>query len=589
MQTNQAIKTKNKAQLLVKKGKFKDATILLKKILTSSLPPDTDTILMLGSCYLNLNRTEEAISTITQHIEPQPETIQTLFFLGTCYSYKGDQEKALECFQKIVSSSSHSAETAASKGKLYLAQGDHDQARQAFSTAIHIKPTLIDVYLDLASIYQQASQYETALIELNKATEKEPKNPKLLTAIGTCLINLLQRKEATTYFKRALRLNPNEINASCGLIRILNTEGKYKDSINLIKPLIANGSLNGTLATSYLECCHINDSCGNALNYADKVVSQKALSKVEAKNLHFAMGKIFDQKNNYDQAFMHYEKANNCIKEAYDGIAHAKKIEDTIKVFSVGTIMSLPKSNNDKSPIFIVGMPRSGTSLTEQVLAAHPDVYAAGEREDLGLIVNNFLRNSSASTSYIDHIRSLTTDTVDKMAQQYQESIWSLSTSATHFTDKMPHNFYLLGFIQLLFPNARVIHCSRNPLDTCLSIYFQNFHDQHKYAKNLFDIGTHYNQYTKLMNHWRKTLSLPVFEMNYEDFVRDQKKATRDLLKFCDLDWKEECLDFHKVNRIIDTASVDQVRQKLYSKSIDRWKHYQNYLDELKEGLNREH
>ena len=587
MQTIQSAKSKQKAHQLIKKGKLNEAILLINKIIHDT-PQDPELLFILGSCYANLNQFEKTILALKKCIEMQPGAVQALFLLGTVYSVTGEQEKAVSYYEKTIAFGNNTAEANASKGRVYLAQGLFKQAEKELNIAIKKQPHLIDPYLCLVSIYQQTSDYQYALNGLKKALLHEPKNPRILTATAMCLVNLLQKDEATIYFKRALRINPDDIDATCGLVRILNIKGKYNESLKLITPLISKDTLiSSSLATSYLECCRINKSCDKALHYAEKVIAQATLSKLQAKNLHFAVAKILDRRNDYDNAFYHYKKANDSIKDTYDSVTHTKKIDDTINTFSVGTMMSLPRSNNTNRPIFIVGMPRSGTSLTEQILAAHPDVYAAGELDDLGLIINKFLTHSNPNTSYSDHIKSLSAETINNMAQQYLDKLDGLSKSATHFTDKMPHNFYLLGYIQLLFPNARIIHCRRNPLDTCLSIYFQNFAAQHAYAKNLFDIGTHYYQYNRLMKHWENILTMPIFEMEYEELVSNQEKVTRELLEFCDLEWNDKCLEFHKVKRTVDTASHDQVRQKLYNKSINRWKNYEQYLDDLKEGLNR--
>jgi len=579
-------KNKHKAFQFMKKGKLKEAILQLRKIIRDT-SKDAELLYLLGSCYINLNQIDKAISTLEKCIEIQPDAIQALFLLGTAYSISKDNEKALTYYEKTIAIGNHTAQAHACRAGIYLAQGFTDKAKQEFTLATKKQPNLIDAYLGLALIYQQLSHYQDAHNELKKALALEPKNPRLLNATAMCLVNLLEKDEALKYYKMSLRTNSDDIDAICGIARILNLKGKYNESIKLITPLVSKEILHPTLAISQLECCHINDSYGGALQYAEKVIAKISLSNLQAKDLHFAMAKVLDHINDNDNAFCHYKKANDSIKKIYDSVSHTKKIDDTINAFSVGAMMSLPRASHTKSPIFIVGMPRSGTSLTEQILAAHPDVYAAGELDDLGLIINKFLTHSNPNTSYSDHIKSLSAETINNMAQQYLDKLDGLSKSATHFTDKMPHNFYLLGYIQLLFPNARIIHCRRNPLDTCLSIYFQNFAAQHAYAKNLFDIGTHYYQYNRLMKHWENILTMPIFEMEYEELVSNQEKVTRELLEFCDLEWNDKCLEFHKVKRTVDTASHDQVRQKLYNKSINRWKNYEQYLDDLKEGLNR--
>jgi hypothetical protein len=176
---------------------------------------------------------------------------------------------------------------------------------------------------------------------------------------------------------------------------------------------------------------------------------------------------------------------------------------------------------------------------------------------------------------------------LDYMAAQYLECLNEISQKAERVTDKMPHNFYYLGLAQLLFPGARVIHCVRNPLDTGLSIYFQDLNAGHPYQRSLFDIGVHYHQYKRLMGHWKQVLSLPILEVSYEELISEQEIVTRRMLEFCELEWDDRCLKFHKAGRTVRTASYDQVRQPLYSTSVARWKNYEHHLQDLVRGLQR--
>jgi hypothetical protein len=232
-------------------------------------------------------------------------------------------------------------------------------------------------------------------------------------------------------------------------------------------------------------------------------------------------------------------------------------------------------------------MPRSGTSLVEQILAAHPRVSGGGELTCISDIIKNLPHEVGQKKGWPDCAHNIRQNDVNRLARRYLDQLDAVSKTAEHVTDKMPHNFFELGLIQLLFPAAQVIHCKRDSMDTCLSIYFQNFLGGHDYAKNLYHIGTHYHQYQRLMEHWRHYLSIPVLDVQYEDLVRDPEPVVRRMLEHCKLEWYEGCLEFHKVKRLVSTASYDQVRQPIYTRSIGRWRHYERHLDELKNGLER--
>ena len=232
-------------------------------------------------------------------------------------------------------------------------------------------------------------------------------------------------------------------------------------------------------------------------------------------------------------------------------------------------------------------MPRSGTSLVEQILAAHPDVTACGELPILNDMIKEIPAILKSEKNWPYCISDMTQDQVNFLSEEYIRRLPDKKQQTTFITDKMPHNFFVLGLIQLLFPKAKVIHCRRQPLDTCLSIYFANFHLGHEYSGNLFNTGAHYFQYLRLMEHWRSYLSIELLEMDYELLVNDPELQVRKLLEYCGLSWDENCLHFNKLDRKVKTASFDQVRQPIYTKSIDRWKNYEKYLDNLKSGLER--
>jgi hypothetical protein len=225
-------------------------------------------------------------------------------------------------------------------------------------------------------------------------------------------------------------------------------------------------------------------------------------------------------------------------------------------------------------------MPRSGTSLVEQILSSHPDVYGCGELNDIAVIVRG-----GAPVFSADYLQSLTGAQITQFAQSYAERIRRYSAGAPRVTDKQPLNFQYLGLIRLMFPHARVIHCRRDPLDTCLAIYQQNFTVTHKFAFDLVELGKYYRAYSELMEHWQRVLPGYIYENRYEDLVADQEEGTRRLLEFCDLSWDDACLKFYETDRPVSTASLVQVRKPVYRSSVDKWRHYERHLEPLKQAL----
>jgi hypothetical protein len=276
-----------------------------------------------------------------------------------------------------------------------------------------------------------------------------------------------------------------------------------------------------------------------------------------------------------------------------DQYNHNRFVQSTSSTIEAYTTEFFARTNligsESQRPIFIIGMPRSGTTLVEQILSSHPLVYGGGELETINHIVFNELlkdvKRDDQLPSYSKQLERLDQHGAERLCDLYLAHISELAGDEPRVTDKMPGNFFHLGLIALLFPQARIIHCRRQPFDLCLSCYFQNFVGPHYYAWNLENLGRYYQQYMRLMDHWRATLPIALLEVDYEEIVDDQEGVSRRLIDHCGLPWDEGCLDFHQNQRRVETASKWQVRQPIYRRSVDRWKNYEQFLGPLKQGL----
>jgi len=299
------------------------------------------------------------------------------------------------------------------------------------------------------------------------------------------------------------------------------------------------------------------------------------------RQLYFELGRLHDKLGSFDEAFESFSKGNLLAGFNFDSEKHTKKIDCRIAAFLPEVMGKLTRAfNRSERPVFIVGMPRSGTTLVEQIVAGHSEVFGAGELRFLPDLVH-----SLPSTVYPVDIETITREVLDGLAKQYLDRLDELDQIATRVTDKMPRNFLDLGLIALLFPGARIIHCIRDPLDTCLSIFFQDFTSTHDYSSDLASIGYYYKEYQRLMLHWQTVIDIPIFEVRYEELVDQQEQISREMIEFCGLSWDAHCLEFHQQKRTVATASYDQVRRPIYRSSLARWKNYETYLEPLKEAL----
>jgi len=584
----QAIHTeKQQAWQLIGRGRHTEAIALLRNLLRSA-PNDAEAHYMSGCAQASLRQWDDAIAALQTSIRMQPKVPQSHFALAGVWIALNRQDMAINSLRAALELDDTMIQAHMVLGNLLISQGDSIKAREHLERALKLDPGMIDAHLSLARIEQEHGNHELALPHFERALKSNPRHLKALCEMARSLANLARKKEAEALFRKALHIDPDCVDALCGLAMIHNFNGEYAKSVELIDPLLQKNIVHPALATAFMQCCKYSDRCGEAVDYLDKVLKLPGLVGPLLKSLHFEAGKLLDKMERYDEAFSHYKIGNEILKPLYDPVAYAKFISELIRVFAPTLFMKIPRArNDDKRPVFIVGMPRSGTSLTEQILAAHPRVHAAGELETLSNIMHHTGLELGHNEAFPYYLEKLSQDNIDAMAHTYLAKLTGLSNRADRITDKMPHNFYLLGLMQLLFPGARIIHCQRDPLDTCLSIYFQDFNEEHKYAKDLYNTGTHYHQYQRLMQHWKQVITLPMLDLRYEDLVSDQANVTRRILEFCELDWDDRCLQFYSIKRVVHTPSHDQVRQPIYTKSIQRWRHYEHYLDDLKNGLAR--
>ena len=312
------------------------------------------------------------------------------------------------------------------------------------------------------------------------------------------------------------------------------------------------------------------------------LLNEPDLTPGVTRSIHFALGKLHDRLGNYDRAFGHFDEGNKLKQAHYDSAAMEAEIKAIVGAFSPERYSALPSSTSkSEKPVFILGMPRSGTSLLEQILASHPRIHGAGELMFIPQLVDSIGKRSTPPLPYPHWISGIDQATITALSDSYLKSIAALSPDADRVTDKLPGNFMHLGLMAKMFPDARFIHCTRNPLDTCLSCYFQDFAIGHAYSYDISNLAHFYQQYSLLMTHWKSLLHTPILEVSYERLVESPATEIRQILDYCGMEWSDSCLEFHKTKRFIGTASHDQARHPLYKSSVGRWHHYESHIPEL--------
>jgi tetratricopeptide (TPR) repeat protein len=490
----------------------------------------------------------------------------------------GDLEDADRLYCQILSADPNHAASLHLRGVIASQTGRRGDAIDLMRKAVAIEPSVAAYHIDLALAFKADAKPQDAVVSYRRGLALTPE-AEAYNDLGVLEQQLGRLDEAMASYRRALDLKPGFADAWNNLGSALRDRGRFDDAIAAFKTAIELG-VDPCFAYYGLSGCRKFTQADRALvRSMEAMLDDPALSDARQALLYFALGKIHDDLADYAAAIRHFDRANHLERQArqFTGWDFTGFVDWSISAFPKDEPKA-PISSDSDTPVFVVGMPRSGTTLVEQILASHPDVAAGGEMafwlQRLDAIANR-PGGGFAPAAKLDAIRD------------YRDLLRAVAPEARRVVDKMPYNFLLLGLIHRLFPAARIVHCRRNPIDTALSVYFTRFTQilpTQEFAYSRREIVDYYRQYRRLMAHWRSVLPADRFlEIDYEALVADQESVTRTMLDFCGLDWNGACLDFHQTDRPIATASAWQARQPLYRSSTARWRHYEPWLGELME------
>lgn len=466
--------------------------------------------------------------------------------------------------------------------------GDVAAAKDCFDHVIRLRPGMAGAYVNLAKALAGLGEYEQVVSAYRSALAITPDDQGIQIHLNATLARLGRLDEARAGYDHLLARSPGNPDLLAARAKIFEVQGDKQRAYEELRPLISRYPDNPKIAVAFAAVCKEAGRCDDAIRRLEAIAKRQAngLPRDIQWEIHYALGRLHDDREDYDKAFGHFQRANRIKGRAFDLGGFIRHIDEVIEVFSAEALKQAPRSGVPTgSAVFIVGMPRSGTSLVEQILASHPQVIARGERYEFANLVIGIRDHVPSRRSYPRYLGELTVGICDLVARRYLDALGEPQASVRYLTNKMPHNFLYLGMIAKLLPEARIIHTQRDPRDTCVSCYFQDFTSGHDYTHELETLGAYYRQHQRLMNHWAQVIDRPIHAIQYEALVADQEAETRRLLAFLDLPWDDRCLQFHETDRLIQTASYDQVRRPLYTKSAGRWKHYERYLAPLMKGL----
>lgn len=550
-----------------------------------SISPDTQ--LQLGAFLLNTKKHTEALPVLQALAEKNPADPAILAVLGRALLESGRWEEASGICEQVLRLNPRFEDAYLLKGSISMHLGRFSEAEESFKKMLMINPSRVEAMLGMAEAGWQRSGVRRESMEYcRKALALNDKYLPAWLSLCTNLIVQGDVDEAHDNIKRVLQRDPENITAIGILATALHRKSLYEDAHQLLLPYVERGVYDINIATSFADIARRFDKQQQAIAYIEGYLGQGNLPKAIQKTLRFTLGNLYDARGSYDLAFVNYQQGNVLKGAVFDSNAHRREIDEMIEFFTKERMASLPRSSvPSELPIFVLGMPRSGTSLVEQILARHTEVHGAGELTEVGGIARLVAQKYCQIDAYLGFARSINAKELDTLAAGYLNLLGEKGGGAKRVVDKMPGNYMYLVLINLLFPGARVIHCCRDARDTCLSEYFQDFGGDLPYTYDLVSAGAVHVQYQRLMAHWAKVLDIPMLDVSYEELVADQENVSRKMVAFCGLEWQDGCLRFYESDRQIATRSYDQVRRPMYNSSVEKWKHYAKHLEPLFDAL----
>jgi tetratricopeptide (TPR) repeat protein len=547
-QTNLTQKQLDEVMKLYSSGQMSNALAAIS-LLIEAFPNEPLLFNINGACYSEIGPIESAIDSFEKAIALKPNYLEAHYNLGAAYQRIHQLDNAIECYEKAITLKHAYPEAHNNLGIIMLERNQLDIAVKSFEWAVAYSPNYAEAYNNLGAVFQELNQFDKAIEQYKKAIIINPEYAQAFNNLGCSCEILGFKDEALIHYEKAIACNPKFAEA-------------YRNLSN-IKKFTEKDPQIGQMQS-------LNSS-------SDVSLSEKV-------QLNFALAKVNENLGNNDKFFKFLNEGNRLRKQELNySFTESKNFHSILlKVFSAP--LPLMKKSSLKTsnirPIFIVGMPRSGTSLVEQIIASHHNVHGAGELTNFKEIISPILESHLNQNKEAFLIKDLLS-----IRKQYLDSLSRLNVLETVITDKMPTNFRLIGFILSAFPEAKIIHLKRDARATCWSIYKHYFSSGNGFTFNQDDLAKFYALYRELMDFWHELFPGKIYDINYEKLTTNQKDETKKLLEYCDLEWDENCLNFHTNKRAIKTASASQVRKKMYQGSSEDWKKYEQNIQPLIRGL----
>jgi tetratricopeptide (TPR) repeat protein len=542
----------NLASVREAQGRLQDAIDAYRRAL--AIRPDfIDAQARLGHALVAIGLPNDAEPQLLQVLAVRPDDAPSHNSLGMVYRRQGRSADAEACYRRALAIDPGYVEALSNLGNALGAQGRSIEAEASYRQALALNDVSAETHFNLGSALRDQHRQPEAEQSYRRALQIAPDHLRALNNLGLCLKRQGRLEEARQCFETAIAIKPDFVQSHCNLAPLK------------------------TYAVDDVQ-----------LSVFERQQHQlPSLPQAGRTNYWFALGKMREDVGRYDEAFGAYAEGNRCQHEQFphDEAREVALTERLQSVFNAKFFASRARPTYaDKAPIFIVGMPRSGTSLIEQILSTCPGVHGAGELADLSDLVHGVrTEKNDPEQVYPETAAALSIADLHRLGDAYIERLWRLAPDAERITDKMPANFLHIGMIHLMLPQAKIIHAMRDPMDSCFSCYSRLFSGNNlDFAYRLETVGRYYVRYIRMMQHWHRVLPPgTVLDVRYEDMVTDTEGQARRLLVYLGLPWDENCLAFHQNTRVVRTASIAQVRKPIYRSSVARWKHFEAHLQPL--------
>jgi tetratricopeptide (TPR) repeat protein len=567
-------------------GRIDEACADYRQVL-DRLPDNPRALRYLGMALWQKGDAAEAIGLLERAVSVAPDDADTLSDLGRVLLLRGEAAAALTLFEKAVAADPANADARHNFGVAAGESGDVPRAFEAFRTALRLDPKRVETLQALGDLLIGTNQPDDAIECWRHAAVLSPYDARIHCRIGQTLVEHARPVEALAAFEDAIAVDRSCAEAWVGVGSVQEDLGDRDAAIAAYRSALMHDA-GQSIAVGRLLALLRGDADRLLVERAEWALQEGSVADEAKALVGYGIGKAREQAGDYDGAFAAWSTANIArrrIAGELDRDELVSRVDRLIAVFDERFFIERQNFGvPDERPVFVIGMPRSGTTLTERIISSHPAAGGAGELPDLARQIDEAPYYLKTGAPWPELARLLTHENVEEMAADYLTSLEGRGGKGwQRIVDKAPLNFFALGLVTLFFPNAHVVWCRRDPRDVCLSIFCENFDLSQTYATDLGDLAFYFRQYERLMTHWQAVLPVRIHEQTYEQVVADLESATKQLLGFLRLDWDPTCLRFNESSPVVQTPSRWQVRQPIYSSSVGRWRNYRSWIGPLLE------